>query len=112
MPDISLSKAVIPATRVIMTAKSERSVPGNIAYALFVLFCFWVATQMLNLIVQAPGLLEYLAQGNDASRPRIEMGLAVSTVFGLIPFLLGAAAIGMVALTIRLRHRRHSAWYY
>ncbi|AJZ88363.1 membrane protein [Klebsiella michiganensis] len=112
MPDISLSKAVIPATRVIMTAKSERSVPGNIAYALFVLFCFWVATQMLNLIVQAPGLLEYLAQGNDASRPRIEMGLAVSTVFGLIPFLLGAVAIGIVALALRLRNRRHSTWFY
>lgn len=112
MPDISVSKAAIPAPRVIVTTQSERSVSGIIAYALFVLFCFWTATQMLNLIVQAPGLLEYLAQSNDATRPRIEMGLAVSTVFGLIPFLLGALAIGIVALGIRLKNRRRSAWYY
>lgn len=112
MADVSFSKAVIPATRVIMTTKTEGSVPGNVAYALFVLFCFWVATQMLNLIVQAPGVLEYLAQSNDASRPRIEMGLVVSTIFGLIPFLLGALTIGIVALALRLRHRRNSAWFY
>ncbi|WP_227319099.1 DUF2755 family protein [Cedecea davisae] len=114
MADITLSKAVIPVPRKITTTKTETetSALGNVAYTLFVLFCFWVATQILNLIVQAPGVLEYLAQSNDATRPRIEMGLAVSTIFGLIPFLLGALTLGVIAVVLRLRQRRHPLWFY
>ena len=112
MADITLSKAVVPVPRMITTTKTETSALGNVAYTLFVLFCFWVATQILNLIVQAPGVLEYLAQSNDATRPRIEMGLAVSTIFGLIPFLLGALTLGVIALVLRLRQRRHPLWFY
>lgn len=36
--------------------------PGNIAYALFVLFCFWAGAQLLNLLVHAPGVYERLMQ--------------------------------------------------
>lgn len=35
---------------------------GNIAYALFVLFCFWAGAQLLNLLVHVPGVYERLMQ--------------------------------------------------
>lgn len=107
MAEITLSKRVVPATIPVSATKSGGATLSNIAYAVFILFCFWVGSQLLNLVVHAPGVLEHLAQGNDATRPRIEMGLAVSTVFGLVPFLLGCALLGIIALAVKYRHRHY-----
>lgn len=106
MTDISLSKQVVPVNPV-STTKAEGSTRSNLAYAVFILFCFWVGTQVLSLMVHAPGVLEHLAQGNDATRPHIEMGFAVSTVFGLVPFLAGCALLGVMSLALKFRHRHH-----
>lgn len=105
MADMSLSKQVV-AVNLVSTTKAEGSTGSNLAYAVFILFCFWVGTQILSLVVHSPGVLEHLAQGNDASRPHIEMGFAVSTVFGLVPFLAGCAVIGLIKLALKL-HQRH-----
>ena len=107
MTDISLSKQVVPVITTVSTTKVERATRSNLAYAAFILFCFWVGTQILSLMVHAPGVLEHLAQGNDATRPRIEMGFAISTVFGLVPFLAGCMLLGMVFLAMRFHHRHH-----
>ncbi len=106
MTDMSLSKQVVPVSPV-STAKAEGSTRNNLAYAAFILFCFWVGMQVLSLMIHAPGVLEHLAQGNDATRPRIEMGFAVSTVFGLVPFLAGCALLGVVSLALKFHHRHH-----
>lgn len=106
MTDMSLSKQVVPVSPV-STTKAEESTRSNLAYAAFILFCFWVGTQVLSLMVHAPGVLEHLAQGNDATRPRIEMGFAVSTVFGLVPFLAGCALLGLMNLALKFHHRYH-----
>ena len=83
----------------------KTSTAGNIAYALFVLFCFWAGTQLLNMLVHAPGVYEHLMQVQDTGRPRVEIGLGVSTVFGLIPFLAGSMVLGVIALVLRWRNR-------
>lgn len=100
MTEFTLSK---PFT----SAKNRGSSPsGNIAYALFVLLCFWAGAQLLNLLVHAPGVYEHLMQMQDSGRPRVEMGLAVGTLFGLVPFLIGCAVLGVAALLLRWRYRR------
>ena len=81
MADFTLSKPIFGGKQ------PKTSTTGNIAYALFVLFCFWAGTQLLNMLVHAPGVYEHLMQVQDTGRPRVEIGLGVSTVFGLIPFL-------------------------
>lgn len=88
-----------------ITARKSRdsSLPGNVAYALFVLFCFWAGAQLLNMLVHAPGIFEHFMQQQDSGRPQIEMDLAVCTLFGLVPFLLGCALLGAVALVLRWR---------
>lgn len=68
---------------------------SNIAYALFVLFCFWAGAQMLSMLIHAPGVLEHLIQMQDSSRPRVEIGLLVGTLFGLIPFVAASLLIGI-----------------
>jgi hypothetical protein len=45
-------------------------------------------------------------QTQDASRPQVDISLAVGTLFGLIPFLIGCAFIGLLALIVRWRQRR------
>ena len=85
---------------------SASSTPGNIAYALFVLFCFWAGAQLLNLLVHAPGVYERLMQVQETGRPRVEIGLGVGTIFGLIPFLVGCLIFAVVALWLHWRHRR------
>lgn len=105
MTDITLSKHVVPATITVSATKKNGATLSNIAYAVFILFCFWVGSQILNLVVHAPGVLEHLAQGNDVYRPRIEMGLAVSTVFGLVPFLIGCLFLGLIGLAVKYHHR-------
>lgn len=107
MTDMSLSKQVVPVITTVSTTKAEGSTRSNLAYAVFILFCFWVGVQLLSLMVHAPGVLEHLAQGNDATRPRIEMGLAVSTVFGLVPFIAGCGLIGVINLALKFHHRFH-----
>ena len=53
---------------------------SHVAYGLFVLICCWAGAQMLSL--------------------------AVGTLFGLIPFLIGCTFIGVLALIVRWRQRR------
>ena len=90
----------------IFGGKPKTSTAGNIAYALFVLFCFWAGSQLLNMLVHAPGVYEHLMQVQDNGRPRVEIGFGVSTLFGLVPFLAGCMILGVVALVLRFR-RRH-----
>jgi hypothetical protein len=71
-----------------------------------VLFCFWAGSQLLNILVHAPGVYEHLMQVEDSVRPRVDIGLGVSTVFGLIPFLAGLVVLGAVALVVRWRRYR------
>lgn len=79
---------------------------SNIAYTLFVLLCFWAGAQMLSMLVHAPGVFEHLMQIQDNNAPRIQMGLAVGTLFGLIPFLLGCMLIGVLGLILRWSNNR------
>ncbi|WP_085046448.1 DUF2755 family protein, partial [Cronobacter sakazakii] len=78
----------------------------NIAYALFVLFSFWVGAQLLNVVVHAPGVLDNLMQMQESGRPQIKMGLAVGTIFALVPFLAGCVFAMVMAFFFRLRRRR------
>ena len=99
MADFTLAKPIFGGKH----PRSSTSV--NIAYALFVLFCFWAGSQLLNILVHAPGVYEHLMQVQDTGRPHVEIGFGVSTIFGLIPFLAGCAILGVIALV--LRWRRH-----
>jgi hypothetical protein len=107
MADMSLSKQVVPVITTVSTTKAEGSTRSNLAYAAFILLCFWAGMQILSLMARAPGVLEHLAQGNDVTRPRIEMGFAVSTVFGLVPFLAGCVLLGVIGLVMKFHHRHH-----
>ncbi|MFK3660906.1 DUF2755 family protein [Scandinavium sp. NPDC088450] len=98
MADFTFSKPIIAGKG------RAPSTKGNIAYALFVLLCFWAGAQVLNLVVHAPGVFEHLMQIQDSGRPRVEMGIAVGTLFGLVPFLVGCAILGVLALVLRWRH--------
>lgn len=84
MADFTLSKSLFSGKY-----RNASSTHGSIAYALFVLFCFWAGAQLLNLLVHAPGVYERLMQVRETGRPRVEIGLGVGTIFGLIPFLVG-----------------------
>jgi len=42
----------------------------------------------------------------DSSRPRVEIGLLVGTLFGLIPFVAASLLIGISGLIFRWRSRR------
>lgn len=97
MADFTLAKPLLSGK------KGVPSHRGNLGYALFVLLCFWIGAQLLTLLVHAPGLFEYLMPIQDPGRPRIEMGLAVGTLFGLVPFLAGCALLGIVAFVLRIR---------
>lgn len=100
MADFTLSKPIFSGKH------PKTSTPGNIAYALFVLFCFWAGSQLLNLLVHAPGVYEHLMQVQDSGRPRIEISPGVGTIFGLVPFLAGCLILGVVALFLRWRRYR------
>ncbi len=67
---------------------------SHVAYGLFVLICCWAGAQMLSMLIHAPGVFERLMQAQDASRPQVDISLAVGTLFGLIPFLIGCTFIG------------------
>ena len=54
MTDFALSKLILNGKKNASTAS------GNVAYAVFVLLCFWAGAQMLNLLVHAPGVYEHL----------------------------------------------------
>lgn len=101
MADFTMSKPFKGAKQ------RDTSRPGNIAYALFVLLCFWAGAQLLNLLVHAPGVFEHLMQAQDTTRPQVEMGMGVGTIFGLVPFLIGSTLLGVIALILRWR-RHHS----
>lgn len=79
---------------------------SNIAYGLFVLFCFWAGAQMLSMLVHAPGVFEHLIQVQNTQHPRIEIGLAVGTIFGLVPFLIGCLLVALLGLFLRWRNNR------
>lgn len=63
-----------------------------------------MGAQLLTLVLHAPGVYEHLMQMQDTGRPRVEMGLGVGTLFGVVPFLAGCAILGIVSLMRRLRH--------
>ncbi|HDG9832355.1 TPA: DUF2755 family protein [Raoultella ornithinolytica] len=100
MAEFAFSKSLIAAK------KRSAITCSNIAYALFVLFCFWAGAQMLSMLVHAPGVFEHLMQIQDNSSPRIKIGLAVGTLFGLIPFLFGGLLIGVLGLILRWSDNR------
>lgn len=79
---------------------------SNVAYSLFVLFCFWAGAQMLSMLIHAPGVYEHLIQMQDSSRPRVEIGVMVGTLFGLIPVLAIGLLISISGLIFRWRSRR------
>ena len=102
MADFTLAKPFKGAT------KRDTSRPGNIAYAVFVLLCFWAGAQLLNLLMHAPGVFEHLMQAQDITRPHVEMGMGVGTIFGLVPFIAGSALLGIIGFVLRLRrHYSH-----
>lgn len=82
MADFTLSKSLFKGKH-----RDPSSLPGNIAYAVFVLFCFWAGAQILNLLAHAPGIYEQLMQlqMQETGRPRVEIGLA-SEPFWTGPF--------------------------
>lgn len=100
MADFTLSKSLFGGKK-----RDTTSTSGNIAYAVFVLFCFWAGAQILNLLVHAPGVYEHLMQVQETGRPRVEIGLGVGTLFGLVPFLAGCLIFGVVAAFLRWRQR-------
>jgi hypothetical protein len=77
MADFTLSKSLFKGKH-----RDPSSLPGNIAYAVFVLFCFWAGAQILNLLAHAPGIYEQLMQlqMQETGRPRVEIGLGVGTL--------------------------------
>ncbi|HGN9370549.1 TPA: YaiY family protein [Citrobacter pasteurii] len=105
MADFTLSKSLFKGKH-----RDPSSLTGNIAYAVFVLFCFWAGAQVLNLLAHAPGIYEELMQlqMQETGRPRVEIGLGVGTLFGLIPFLTGCLILGVIAAVVRWRHRHHN----
>ncbi|KKC63595.1 membrane protein [Citrobacter amalonaticus] len=105
MADFTLSKSLFKGKH-----RGTSSLPGNIAYAVFVLFCFWAGAQVLNLLAHAPGIYEQLMQlqMQETGRPRVEIGLGVGTLFGLVPFLAGSLILGAIAAFVRWRRRHHN----
>ena len=103
MADFTLSKSLFKGKH-----RDPSSLPGNIAYAVFVLFCFWAGAQILNLLAHAPGIYEQLMQlqMQETGRPRVEIGLGVGTLFGLVPFLAGSLILGAIAAFARWRRCR------
>lgn len=102
MADFTLSKSLFSGKY-----RNASSTPGNIAYALFVLFCFWAGAQLLNLLVHAPGVYERLMQVQETGRPRVEIGLGVGTIFGLIPFLVGCLIFRLAGLSLGLAQEEY-----
>ncbi|MTH46214.1 DUF2755 family protein [Intestinirhabdus alba] len=100
MADFTLSRSWFSGKH-----RDASSITGNIAYALFVLFCFWAGAQILNLLVHAPGVYERLMQIQQAGRPHVEIGLGVGTVFGLASFLIGCLFFGALAVIAHWRRR-------
>ncbi len=62
MADFTLSKSLFSGKY-----RNASSTHGSIAYALFVLFCFWAGAQLLNLLVHVPGVYERLMQVRNRS---------------------------------------------
>lgn len=52
MADFTLSKSLFSGKY-----RNASSTPCNIAYALFVLFCFWAGAQLLNLWYMRPAFM-------------------------------------------------------
>ena len=42
----------------------------------------------------------------ESGRPRIEIGVVVGTIFGLVPFLVGCAVAAAISLWLRFQQRR------
>ena len=101
MAEFTFSKTLMGSNK-----KKVSVTSGNIAYALFVLLCIWAGAQMLSMLVHAPGVFEHLIQIQDTNRPRIEIGLGVGTLFGLIPFLFGSLLVGALGLILRWSDKR------
>jgi hypothetical protein len=99
MADFTLSKPIFGGKQ------PKTSTAGNIAYALFVLFCFWAGSQLLNMLVHAPGVYEHLMQVQDTDARRLRLVWRQHPVWP-DSFLAGCMILGVVALVLRWR-RRH-----
>ena len=103
MADFTLSKSLFSGKY-----RNASSTPGNIAYALFVLFCFWAGAQLLNLLVHAPGVYERLMQVQETGRPRVEIGLGrhhfrADPVFSRLPHFCSGGAMAALATSPPVR---------
>lgn len=97
MADFTLSKSLFSGKY-----RNASSTPGNIAYALFVLFCFWAGAQLLNLLVHAPGVYERLMQVQETGRPRVELfrcrhHFRADPVFSRLPHFCSGGAMAALA---------------
>ncbi len=82
--------------------KRDASTPGNIAYAVFVLLCFWAGAQLLNALIHAPGVFENLMQMQESNRPRIDMGFLVWFRFSLAAPCLALSPCCCAGVTINV----------
>ncbi|AFJ48013.1 DUF2755 family protein [Shimwellia blattae] len=85
--------------------RREFSSSGNVSWALFVVLCLWGGSEILRLLVHAPGLIEHIMQTHSSARPAIEMSPSVGLLFGVVPVIAGLVILGAVVLCIRLRRR-------
>lgn len=97
MADFTLSKSLFSGKY-----RNASSTPGNIAYALFVLFCFWAGAQLLNLLVHAPGVYERLMQvqkqvAHGGNWFRCRHHFRADPVFSRLPHFCSGGAMAALA---------------
>lgn len=98
MADFTLSKSLFSGKY-----RNASSTHGNIAYALFVLFCFWAGAQLLNLLVHAPGVYERLMQVRGNRSPtggnwfRCRHHFRADPVFSRLPHFCSGGAMAALA---------------
>ncbi|EHW04713.1 DUF2755 family protein [Escherichia coli] len=68
--------------------------------------CIHLNLMIFTKIIRGFISYERLMQVQETGRPRVEIGLGVGTIFGLIPFLVGCLIFAVVALWLHWRHRR------
>lgn len=100
MADFTLSKSLFSGKY-----RNASSTPGNIAYALFVLFCFWAGAQLLNLLVHAPGVYERLMQVQETGRHwfRCRHHFWADPVFSRLPHFCSSGAMAALATSPPVR---------
>ncbi|WPM84238.1 DUF2755 family protein [Apirhabdus apintestini] len=101
MADLTLFKPIFSGIR----KRHERTQLSNIAYVIYTLFCFWAGSQFLIMLINAPGVIEHLLQTGSATRPPIEMGIGVSSLFGISVSVITALLTVSIMVLLRLKRR-------